>query len=156
MPRITAKPILQENGYPCAAIVRLCKDAQIKELNDGKKMWTAYAQLEKRPKNSNDMRVYTNMSVFDGADNDNLASKLLPWAKGTMLFVFGDIVRDEYWTERSGKDSYKLVPMFVLEQPDYAEAMRQASNTAKSYERNTAKQAEHDEFFDDSGYDPGF
>lgn len=156
MPRITAKPILQENGYPCAAVVRLCNDAQIKELSDGKKMWTAYAQLERRPKTSNDMRVYTNMFVADGAYNNNLASKLLPWEKGTILFVFGDIILDEYWTERNGKESYKLVPAFVLAQPDYAEAMRQASNTARNYESNTAQQAEHDDFFEDSGYDPGF
>ena len=155
MPRITSKPILQENGYPCAAVVRLTKDAQIRTTQSGKKMWTANAQFEKRPKGSNDTRVYIEMSVFDLGENNNLASKLIPWEKGTLLFVFGDIVRDEYWTQRSGKESFKLVPMFVLAQPDYAEAMRQAGDTAGNYERETASEAGSDDDFD-TGYDPGF
>lgn len=152
MPRITGKPIIQENGYPCAAVIRLVKDAQMRATKTGKKMWTANAQLEKRPKGSTDTRVYINMNVYDNADNDNLASKLLPWEKGTLLFVFGDIVQDDYWTQRTGKESYKLVPAFVLAQPDYAEAMRSSTN----YEHDTAQASEHDEFFEDSGYDPGF
>lgn len=155
--RIMSKPIYPENPYSFIGVCRLAKDAKFVQTKDGNRMWTGYVQCEERPKQYNDNRAFMNINIYNNAKKDgNLADKMVEWEKGTILLIGGGVIRDEYWTKQTGVESYKLIGGFVLLQPDYAEAMRASSGTPSEYERGTASKAGNDEFFEDSGYDPGF
>ena len=153
MSKVMAKPLYPENGYNSQMSVRLIKKAKLIRTKAGKLVWNATGLFEKIPKGVKDNRGFINITAYDAAENNYLASQLIEFEKNTMLHVDGWVVRDDYWTNHTGVECYKMLAEFVTAQPNYAEAARQSNNTARNYESETSEDAD---FYAEDSYDPGF
>lgn len=145
MARLVGKPNDPQNGYPWVGTVTLLKDAQLFTMKNGKKQWKAFGTFEKAAKG--DRSGKNAVSMTTGFD-DELASKLIAWPKGTRLFVQGSMVKSEYWTQRNGRESFELVVEYVHDQHDYHAAQND------DMDRDAFGNAGEDDY--GNQYDPGF
>ena len=70
------------------------------------------------------------------------------WKKGTILFVAGKVVDDEFQTRQQGKPVFKIQVELCIEQPDYY-TMYNVAPQLSSYEKSSS--APRDDF---QGYIP--
>jgi single-stranded DNA-binding protein len=50
----------------------------------------------------------------------DLAEKMAEFPKRTALLVFGVMEKDDWWSDRNGKDTYKINAQFIAPQMDYS------------------------------------
>lgn len=137
-----------ENGRPVMGVIRLLAEANRSEFstgrNAGRAKWSAYGVFEDAPPGQrgtdNTVTVSTKFDV-------DLAEQLIPFQKGTRLFVAGTWQKDEYRTERNGKDTYFIKAELVVAQPNYAELLvAESADNAAEYDKEAGNGDE----------DPGF
>lgn len=142
MSRIVGNPINKsQNGYPWLGTITLLKDSRVTTMKNGKKQWRGFGTFEKAEKG--DRSGKNAVGLTTGLDSA-LASKLIDFPKGTVLFVVGSMVKSDYWTQQNGHDTYELVVEFVHDQHDYHAAVNTTGESDASV----------DAYGND--YDPGF
>lgn len=129
MPRIIGRPDPGDQTIPWMGTVELLKDVRITETSKGARFWNAFGAYEKATKKGGQNKAVAMSAGYP-------ISKYLPmWSKGTLLFVVGKIVDDEFNTKRTGKPQFKLDVKFCIEQIDYNAAI--AQQTMQGYEEST-------------------
>lgn len=122
MSRIIGKAMEPENGYPWFGTVTLLKDATVVTLKNNIKQWRAFGAFERAKKGDKSGKTTVGMTtVLDG----ELAGMLIEWKKGTRLFVAGAMKKNEYRTQKNGKEIYELNVEYVHDQHDYHAAQNE-------------------------------
>lgn len=150
--RIIGKPFIT-SGYNIVLTGKLIKDATISTV---------------KGKNGAEYELFrAAMQIVDThgkkAPNENLISvemwgspvrNLIPWPKGTVLTVYGEMVTDEYWTKQRGEKSYKVMAEKIDAQINYR-AFGLYQQTVAEEEKRHERQESHG-VEAGGGYDPGF
>lgn len=139
--RIISTPKRKDNGFPFIGTVTLLKDSEIRQPKDGLYIWQGFGRVERVPKGEFDSSVTYSISAMKP-----LSTMLVAWPKGTVLFIAGSMVKDDYWTKREGHEVYKLIAEFVMTQKDYAAELRMAASSG----------GDDDDGVSSIEYDPGF
>lgn len=96
-------------------VVVLTKKAQIIKTSKGV-MFNAFGWFDK-PINGEK----TPDECFTGVSaGGNLAKMMTEFDKGTVLLVAGNQVRDDYWSDKKKKDTYKIEAQFIIPQMDFS------------------------------------
>lgn len=122
---------------------------ETRRTKNGSPMWTAFLDFDfEYQQNDRCKERVMKAFAFSYKDNDNLASKLIAWPKGTLLSIDGIMELDNYWTQRSGKETYVIRVTHVHDQHDYANAVAEANGSNIDFNDQAGG--------DPGGYDPGF
>lgn len=136
-----------ENGRPVAGVIRLLADAKLSEFangkNAGRAKWSCYGVFEDPPPGQ---RGENNTVTISTQFDVDLAEQMMPFEKGTRLFVLGKWLKDDFMTNKRGIDTYFIKAEIVIAQPNYAQLMDEESMETEEYAREN----------DPEDADPGF
>lgn len=140
--RMLGKPDQGEREIPWIGTIELLKDARITRTSGGAVFWNAFGAYKKARQKGEESKAI-------GLSAGIPVSRFLhEWKKGTILFVAGKVVDDEFQTRQQGKPVFKIQVEFCIEQPDYY-TMYNVAPQLSSYEKSSS--APRDEF---QGYIP--
>lgn len=120
-------------------IVVLTKPARLVRTSTGV-IFNAFGVFEHMPKHApKEKRVP--MECFTGISATGALGKMMAeFDKGMVLFVAGDMVKDDYWTERNGKLTTKIEAQFIIPQMDFSGATEQTTQDNSNLPAQSSKE----------------
>lgn len=117
-------------------VVVLTKKAQLVRTSTNKVMFNAFGWFDK-PINGDKIPSECFIGVSAGG---NLAKMMTEFDKGTVLLVLGNMVRDDYWSDRNKKDVYKIEAQFIIPQMDFSGVFEQPAQPDPNIPEQTSKE----------------
>ena len=128
--RMLGKPDQGESEIPWIGTIELLKDSRRTQTSGGAVFWNGFGAYKKAREKGGESKAIGLSAGFP------VAKMFHEWKKGTILFVAGKVVDDEYQTRQTGKPQFKIQVEFCIEQPDY-HAMYTQQLPVSTYEQNS-------------------